>query len=563
MGFDYDKIKHEQDEDTQWTTYSDLFMVLSVVFLLLYVTSSMRNGTFGLQKAIEFERIQDENRDLKQQIKVYETLKQDYVNNKASQDDKKVYNDLMGHLHLLEDEASEEEQKLLKLAKQQQDKKDALNRYQQLIRNVVNANLISKQRINRRDTIIKKKDSELQEKSTQIASLEKDIDKNQQEIKKKEKSIKRYERRLEKEKKKLQAAYRSKKMSKKRYQSKLAQLKKQTEQQVEKLEKQKQSIAQVLQEKQENLEEANQELKQASQRIQSQEKLLAEEKKRGTELIKQIQETESKYQERLAKAQMDFQAKQRKAQEAFEAKIEKEKLSAKAKARRIAQFQKKAENDRKKMQSKLSGLKTKIKESQKALAKAKAKANEKKVLAGQIRKELEKNGIPAEVDPETGDVVLAFGNEYFDTGKSNLKPGMKTALERFVPIYAQSLLKNKAIAEKIESVEIVGFASPTFKGRFVDPKSLDPGDRTAVNYNLDLSYYRARSIFDHIFDTEKLKYPYQKKLLSLVKVSGRSFLSEDIKGRGLASGMSQREFCDKYDCKKSQRVIIKFDLDDK
>jgi len=47
-------------------------------------------------------------------------------------------------------------------------------------------------------------------------------------------------------------------------------------------------------------------------------------------------------------------------------------------------------------------------------------------------------------------------------------------------------------------------------------------------------------------------------------VSGRSFFGEAKRlDRSIASGMPQKDFCKLYDCKKSQRVIIKFDLDDK
>ena len=79
MAFDYDKIKKKEEGGSQWTSYSDLFMVLSVVFLLLYVVSSLRNGTYGIQKYVELNNIQKENEDLKQQLEVYNTLKDDYL----------------------------------------------------------------------------------------------------------------------------------------------------------------------------------------------------------------------------------------------------------------------------------------------------------------------------------------------------------------------------------------------------------------------------------------------------------------------------------------------------
>jgi hypothetical protein len=59
-----------------------------------------------------------------------------------------------------------------------------------------------------------------------------------------------------------------------------------------------------------------------------------------------------------------------------------------------------------------------------------------------------------------------------------------------------------------------------------------------------------------------MNYTNQERLLPLVKVTGRSFLAETTKGRNVASGIGVKEFCDRYNCKDSQKVIIRFDLSD-
>jgi hypothetical protein len=48
----------------------------------------------------------------------------------------------------------------------------------------------------------------------------------------------------------------------------------------------------------------------------------------------------------------------------------------------------------------------------------------------------------------------------------------------------------------------------------------------------------------------------------MVKVSGRSFLHDAVKGRDVDSGISVKEFCAKFDCMKEQKVIIKFNMKD-
>ena len=195
------------------------------------------------------------------------------------------------------------------------------------------------------------------------------------------------------------------------------------------------------------------------------------------------------------------------------------------------------------------------------LARAQENLNAKKKLAEQIMRSFAAKGVKADVDGRTGDVMLEFGDQYFDTGRAELKPKMRSVLEKAMPAYSASLFDDQKVASKIQAVEIVGFASPTYKGKFINPKSLDPSDRQAVNFNLDLSYNRARSIFNYVFDKNKMSFKYQKQLLPLVKVTGRSFLSNDDERQPAGAG-SAEEFCRKNDCAKLQRVIIKFQLKD-
>jgi len=134
---------------------------------------------------------------------------------------------------------------------------------------------------------------------------------------------------------------------------------------------------------------------------------------------------------------------------------------------------------------------------------------------------------------------------------------MQRVLEKAMPAYSQSLFEDKSIADKISAVEIVGFASPTFKNRFIDPRKLSAADRKAVQYNLDLSYQRARAIFDHIY--ANMDFQHKRQLLPLVKVTGRSFLAQDPNQRTPANSNADA-FCRQNDCAKLQRVIIKFNL---
>jgi hypothetical protein len=183
-------------------------------------------------------------------------------------------------------------------------------------------------------------------------------------------------------------------------------------------------------------------------------------------------------------------------------------------------------------------------------------------VAKRIIDGFEDHGIRADVDKSTGDVILDFGEDYFETDSHKLKPGMKKTIREAIPVYAKSLFGSESLTSKISSVEIVGFASPTFGGQPVDPTGLSAENRKAVNYNLDLSYERAKSIFEYVFDTRKLRFNFQDSMLPLIKVTGRSFFTEQVDFEDTGK-LSRREFCKLYDCLKSQRVIIKFGLTEK
>ena len=164
MSFDYDKIKQDEEGGTYWASYSDLFMVLSLVFLLLYVVANLRGGTQSIMQGIEFQELVRERDDLQQQIKVFNTLKDNYLETGATDSEQKNYEELMEKLVLLKEEAKGEKEDLRQQALENERKEKALNKYQQMIRNIINNNMISTARIKRRDRVITKKECANQEK---------------------------------------------------------------------------------------------------------------------------------------------------------------------------------------------------------------------------------------------------------------------------------------------------------------------------------------------------------------------------------------------------------------
>lgn len=591
MSLNYDKSnRHENSTDSMWTTYSDLFMMLAVLFLMMYIIANLRSSTASLQGRVEFQRLTGETEDLRQQNKVYEALKQDYLASQASQSEVKVYEDLMNKLSLLSDKAKEEKEDLRKQSDQNEAKELALNHYQQMIRNIINANVVAKAKLISRDEVIEQKRQEIASKEQVIATNNEEIRETRENLEKRISDLRKNEK--------------NQKISKAKMDREIAGLRLKSDQKIEALKAQSENVeaqlttvSQELVQTKTNLESTKSNLESTKSNLESTENKLQQESIAKAKLGAELVASKAKYEDETENLKADFEAKATADKEAFAAELASTKMSAKAKADKEKAFADQLEGDKAKLASQLASLDNKYQQSEKELAAsqdglkkaeqettkfkeyvaaletqkkdlsgdlavAKQQLQDKKKLADKIKKELAKAGIESEVDAKSGEVIVAFGKEYFDTGKSELKPNMEKTIKKFIPLYAKSLFDDKKISDRIASVDLIGFASPTYAGKYVDPQSLSETDREAVQYNLDLSYQRAKSIFNYVFDTKKMKFDSQKRLLGLIKVSGRSFLHQEIKGKDVESGISVKEFCAKHDCLKEQKVIIKFNLKD-
>lgn len=560
MSFNYQHDKNRHQENF-WTSYADLYTTLFTIFLFIYVGSTLRQGTKTLEQSQDKKYLTHQIEDLKQQIKVYEALKDDYMKKEASNDETQMYDELMDKLDLLQEEAKSEKQALRQKALENERKEKALNKYQQLIRNIINSNVLAKTKIQHRNEIISEKEDVIDQQTSEIANLDADISAKRTQIANKEQQIKQVNNELENKMAELQNAYKTNQLTKKEMEKRIQTLKSNSAAQVAQLQSQADAIQAELAGAKSNLaktqfdlENTNQALAQSNAARGDLENKLAATK---GELEGKLAEAQGKYNKALTDAESKFKGDLAAAKAGFSDALNKERLSGAARAAREKAFRDEMAGREKEYQGRLSALKQKYDDTQGELKKAIDQINTRKKLADQIRNRFAKNGIKIDIDDKTGEVVLDFKNSYFDTGKSVLKRDMIDILEKFVPVYTEGLFEDEKTANKIGSVEIVGFASPTYKGKYVDPSSLDAANRSAVNYNLDLSYNRAKSIFSYIFNTDKMKYRNQQRLMSLVKVTGRSFLNQSSSKRNIAD-----DFCKVNDCKKEQRVIIKFNIKD-
>lgn len=538
MAFNYEKHKASHSQDSFWTSYSDLFLGLSTIFLLLYVVSSLRTGTDALRSQVENQKLTMQVEELEHQLKMYESVKNDYMANQAPKDEVQEYQELMDKLTLLQEDTKNEKDRLVQEALENEKKVKALNKYQQMVRNVLNANKMAKSKIINRDDLIKDQDVEIEGQQQEIVGLQKDIQTKKEAIAMGEKQIQETRQALQKRLNELRAAYKQNKIAKGMFEQKMAQVRNEAHQKVV-------ALSNTNAQYQAQLNQANAQLGKTQGELQKTQGLLAQ--KEGEALGLQGKLGEAQGQLGQVKGQLG-QAQGQLAQ----AKGQLSNMEGQLNSTRGALAA---------TQGKLASTEGALNATQGQLAKAKAEIEARKSVASEIQKGFAKAGVKADIDMQTGDVILDFGQAYFESDSDRLKTEMKGVLEKAMPIYSRSLFGNPKVSDKISAVEIIGFASPTYQGRFVDPHSNKPEDKQALKYNMDLSYRRANAIFSYMLDEQNLKFEHQHDLLARMKVSGRSFLEVmKVQNRNVATAA---EFCKLNDCKKAQRVIIRFGMDAK
>lgn len=568
MSFNYQKNKQGESQDSFWTSYSDLFLGLSTIFLLLYVISSLRTSTDAIRSQVENQKLSMEVDELKGQLKMYENVKNEYMNN-APKDEVQEYQELMDKLTLLQEDAKSEKDRLIEQALENDKKGKALNKYQQMVRNVMNANKMAKSKIVNRDDLIKDQDEEIEVKKGEISDLQKDVQQKKNLIAEGERKIDEANNYLKAKTAELKQAYRTSKITKERYNMRMAQVKAENDKRVnqlalanEKYTEQLETASGQLKQANAQLAAINEQLNQTQGQLSATQGLLDKKEGEVKGLYGALQQQAAEGQAKLASMQAGFAAEKARDRAAFDAELGRNKaMGAAERSRREGEFKAAMAAKDKEFGGKMAALGGQLKDTEGQLAKARSELEARRAVADEVKKGFAKAGIKADIDMETGDVVLDFGQAYFDSDSDHLKHEMKNVLEKAMPIYSKSLFGNPKISDKITAVEIVGFASPTYKGRFIDPKSPKAEDRQAIKYNMDLSYRRANAIFGYVLDDNNLRFEHQKELVSLMKVSGRSFLEVmNVNTRNVANA---NEFCKQNDCKKAQRVIIRFNVDQK
>jgi chemotaxis protein MotB len=170
---------------------------------------------------------------------------------------------------------------------------------------------------------------------------------------------------------------------------------------------------------------------------------------------------------------------------------------------------------------------------------SKIKENETKYEVTQkIADELNKNNIHVDIDKYAGTIKIS-DLELFELNSWELSENGKTFMAKFVPIYLNTIMKDKKIKDNITAIIVEGH---TDSQTFANAKT----DEDKYYKNMDLSLKRASSVGQYIIYTQN---NYQKDLYKLLTISGKGS-SEPIKTNG------------KEDFSKSRRVELKIAFKD-
>lgn len=132
----------------------------------------------------------------------------------------------------------------------------------------------------------------------------------------------------------------------------------------------------------------------------------------------------------------------------------------------------------------------------------------------ELVEQLKEQNIEAQVDPVSGDIKIS-DLELFETGSYVLSAKGKAYLDKFAPVYINTIFSNQELVDGVDNLIIQGHTdSQTFAG-VKNPQ---------IQYmkNMTLSLQRANSVAEYILTTNFDK-KHMDKLKKVLIVEGKSF----------------------------------------
>ena len=595
----------ERKRQINFASYSDLFMVIAFIFLFLYVVSNVRNGIISISKQYQHKK---ELEELKKQLSLSDEKLERNLNNEQYRAEKKSYENLLREFDVIASSADKDLQKQKEVLDLHITRKNNISKYHRFVKKIIQATVKNKMIVKDQRKELKVVKNNLEEQSSQLNIVK---EKNQEISKIKNKVLREsdYYKKMakinyegimhvrsnmnnrlnqvsdakdkifdEKNKyEKLASQYKESISQKELNIKQMEEQNKQLSSEINQREEKNEQIQKIVKKLQEEDQKKTEDLKEIKESISQKEldiKQMAEKNKQLSSEInqreeknEQIQEIVKKLQEEDLKKTEDLKEMKILAENNEKFKKQYQQMTDEQSEMReqLQNFENKS-NDLSEQISSLNKEKNKITDKYKTIERMVASKDEiRKELADRLKKYLKNDGKNLEIDAESGDVVFKFHKVYFSYDSYILKKEMKKELKEFIPNYAHALFGDEKLAAEIRSIELIGFASPTYRKKYIDPQNIkDKRELAAMSYNLDLSYKRAKSIFKYFFHNDKFTFKYQTKMLPFIKVAGVGYLKSKTFVRKPASDqINNMGFCGIYDCSPGHIVKIKFNIKNK
>lgn len=132
----------------------------------------------------------------------------------------------------------------------------------------------------------------------------------------------------------------------------------------------------------------------------------------------------------------------------------------------------------------------------------------------ELTEKLIQEHINAEVDELTGDIKIS-DLELFEVGSAQLSAKGRAYLDKFGPIYINTIFSNKEVIDEIRNIEIQGHTDSQMYSGIKDPNE-------QYLRNMTLSLERANTVANYILKTKYDK-KYNEQLKKMLVVQGKSF----------------------------------------
>ncbi len=154
--------------------------------------------------------------------------------------------------------------------------------------------------------------------------------------------------------------------------------------------------------------------------------------------------------------------------------------------------------------------------------------------------------VDLEVDEDKTSITLKQRIIFHNNSSQLLDTSKDLIRNKFIPV-ADEITKEGVYIHLVE-FNIMGHSSPVYRGAFVMNMDMES---QPYKYNMELSKKRAIGTSDFILGKEIGKYHMKKKLKTLLRVESYGYLEPVLKDNNENYGL-----CGRYDCEKSRRIEI-------